>query len=68
MVPYGTATVSADGTQIIPDIDPSTGSLQHRFGIVNFDWHGGVAAALTIAQVADGCGMLEAHTPPWRAR
>jgi len=58
MVPYGTATVSADGTQIIPDIDPSTGSLQHRFGIVNFDWHGGVAAALTIAQVADGCGML----------
>ena len=32
MVPYGTGTVLADGTQIIPDIDPSTGALQHRSG------------------------------------
>ena len=42
MVPYGTGTVSANGTTIIPDIDPSTGSLQHRYGIVHFDWHGPV--------------------------
>ena len=40
MVPYGTGTVSSDGTTIIPDIDPSTGGLQHRYGIVHFDWHG----------------------------
>jgi RHS repeat-associated protein len=40
MVPYGTGTVSNDGTTIIPDIDPSTGDLQHRYGIVHFDWHG----------------------------
>jgi YD repeat-containing protein len=38
MAPYGTGTVSPDGTQIIPDIDPSTGTLLHRFGIVHFDW------------------------------
>ena len=43
MVPYGMATVSSDGTAIIPNIDTSTGSAQHRFGIVNFDWHGPMA-------------------------
>ena len=43
MVPYGTGTVSSDGTTIIPDIDPSTGPLQHRYGITHFDWHGPVA-------------------------
>ncbi len=40
MAPYGTGTVSSDGTTIVPDIDPSSGSLQHRYGIVHFDWHG----------------------------
>ena len=45
MVPYGTGTVSSDGTTIIPDIDPSTGALQHRYGIVHFDWHGPAAPA-----------------------
>jgi RHS repeat-associated protein len=40
MVPYGTGTVSNDGTTIVPDIDPSTGALSHRYGIVHFDWHG----------------------------
>ena len=42
MVPYGTGTVSANGSTIIPDIDPSTGSLAHRYGITYFDWHGPV--------------------------
>ncbi len=35
MVPYGTGTVSADGTQIVPDPNPA--SPGHRFGIVHFD-------------------------------
>jgi RHS repeat-associated protein len=38
MVPYGTGTVSADGTQVVPDPDPAISG--HRYGIVNFDWHG----------------------------
>lgn len=40
VAPYGTGMVSNDGTTIIPDIDPSTGTLYHRFGISHFDWHG----------------------------
>ena len=43
MVPYGTGTISTDGTTIIPDVDPSTGSKQQRYGIVHFDWHGPLA-------------------------
>jgi RHS repeat-associated protein len=43
-VAYGTGTVSSDGLTIIPDVDPSTGSLQHRYGIVHFDWHGPAAS------------------------
>jgi len=38
MVPYGTATVSPNGMQIVPDLDPAFPG--RRFGIVNFDWHG----------------------------
>jgi RHS repeat-associated protein len=38
MVPYGTATVSSGGSQIVPDLDPEMPG--HRYGIVNFDWHG----------------------------
>ena len=38
MVPYGTGTVSGDGTQIVPDLDPAHPG--HRFGLVHFDWHG----------------------------
>jgi RHS repeat-associated protein len=37
MVNYGTGTVSGDGTQIIPDLDP--GFPGHQYGIVHFDWH-----------------------------
>ena len=38
MVPYGTASVSNDGTEIVPDPDPNYPG--HLFGIVHFDWHG----------------------------
>jgi hypothetical protein len=38
MLPYGTATVSANGRQIVPDLNPSLPGT--RYGIVNFDWHG----------------------------
>jgi RHS repeat-associated protein len=37
MVPYGSGTVSDDGTQIVPDLDPAYPG--HRFGLVHFDWH-----------------------------
>src|SRR5580700_2919172 len=37
MVPYGTGAVSADGTQIVPDLDPAHSG--HRYGLVHFDWH-----------------------------
>ncbi len=39
MVPYGTGTVSADGTQIVPDYDSAPANVGHRFGISHFDWH-----------------------------
>src|SRR5262249_48646474 len=38
MLPYGTATVSPGGSQIIPDLNPSI--PRTRSGIINFDWHG----------------------------
>ena len=38
MEPYGTGAVSADGTQVIPDMDPAHSG--HRYGLVHFDWHG----------------------------
>lgn len=38
MVPYGTGTVANDGSQVIPDFDPSRPGK--RFGLVHFDWHG----------------------------
>lgn len=38
MVVYGTGTVSDDGLQIIPDLDPANPG--RRFGLVHFDWHG----------------------------
>jgi RHS repeat-associated protein len=37
MVAYGTGTVSADGTQVVPDLDPSHPG--HLYGISHFDWH-----------------------------
>lgn len=41
LVKYGTGTVSADATEIVPDADPAHPG--HRFGISHFDWHGPMA-------------------------
>jgi len=38
MVPYGTGTVSNDGTEFIADADPAHPG--HGYGLVHFDWHG----------------------------
>ena len=38
MVPYGTATVSNDGTEFVPDPDPANPG--DAYGLVHFDWHG----------------------------
>lgn len=43
LVKYGTGTVSADATMIVPDPDPAHPG--HRFGISHFDWHGPMAPA-----------------------
>jgi YD repeat-containing protein len=40
MVQYGSGTVSPDGTQVIPDLNPATPGK--RYGLVHFDWHGPV--------------------------
>jgi RHS repeat-associated protein len=37
MVAYGTGTVSPDGSQVVPDLDPSRPG--HLYGISHFDWH-----------------------------
>ncbi|HEY1525241.1 MAG TPA: RHS repeat-associated core domain-containing protein [Candidatus Angelobacter sp.] len=43
LVKYGTGTVSADATQVVPDLDPAHPG--HRFGIQHFDWHGPMSPA-----------------------
>jgi RHS repeat-associated protein len=37
MVNYGTGTVSGDGTQVIPDLDPANPG--HLYGVSHFDWY-----------------------------
>ena len=41
MVSYGTGTVSADGSRIVPNADPANPG--HLYGLVHFDWHGPTA-------------------------
>jgi len=41
MVSYGTGSVSADASRIVPDADPAHGG--HLYGLVHFDWHGPTA-------------------------
>jgi RHS repeat-associated protein len=43
LVKYGTGTVSGDGTQVVPDLDPAHPG--HRYGIQHFDWHGPMSPA-----------------------
>ena len=38
MVSYGTGSVSADASRIVPDPDPNFPG--HLYGLVHFDWHG----------------------------
>lgn len=55
MVIYGTGTVSNDGTQIVPDLNPVTPG--RRFGLVNFDWHGPVTPPNPVNPSPEGsCG------------
>jgi YD repeat-containing protein len=59
MVPYGTGAVSADGTQIIPDPDPSHPG--HLYGLIHFDWHGWMATTAPTVNPSPPCNC---PTPP----
>ena len=61
MVPYGTGTVSADGTTIIPDINPATSPK--RYGIIHFDWHGPLGGAPNENDPPAGPGNPSAGEP-----
>jgi len=54
MVPYGTATVSNDGSQFIPDLDPAYPG--HRFGLLHFDWH---MVGTPLGNQTNPCGGFE---------
>jgi RHS repeat-associated protein len=54
MVPYGTGAVSADGSQVIPDIDPAHPG--HRYGLVHFDWHGQMPPPPSLLNLSRACG------------
>ncbi len=65
MAQFGTGTVSADGSQIVPDIDPATGK---PFGQPRFCC-GWLRAAIDLARRAQiqallGTGVAEAAVPP----
>jgi RHS repeat-associated protein len=50
-IPYGTGTVTADGRQIKPDIDPATGK---PYGLPAFSWHFPAANKPANSQAPDG--------------
>jgi RHS repeat-associated protein len=54
MVPYGTGAVSADGTQVVPDMDPAHPG--HRYGLVHFDWHGQMPSPANQSNPGPNCG------------
>jgi RHS repeat-associated protein len=55
MVPYGTGTVSADGTEFIANADPNHPG--HLYGLVHFDWHGPAPGPPpSVNPGPDGCG------------
>lgn len=54
MVPYGTTTVSNDGTTFIPDPDPAHPG--HAYGLVHFDWHSPLSRLLKLLFLSpDSC-------------
>jgi len=55
---YGTGAVSADGTQVVPDLDSAHPG--HRYGISHFDWHFSLPGANA---VNPGLGGLKAGDP-----
>lgn len=61
MVPYGTATVSANGKQIVPDPDPAHPGA--RYGIVNFDWHGPMPGPAAVNPCKDKCDCPQCGDP-----
>ncbi len=63
MVPYGTGTVSSDGTEFVADADPNHPG--HAYGLVHFDWHGpAVPPAAAINPGPDGGNAPPPPTPP----
>ncbi|MGB6689895.1 MAG: choice-of-anchor D domain-containing protein [Terracidiphilus sp.] len=55
MVPYGTGTVSADGTEFVANADPNHPG--HLYGLVHFDWHGPAPGPPPdVNPSPDGCG------------
>jgi RHS repeat-associated protein len=65
MVPYGTGAVSADGTQVVPDMDPAHAG--HRYGLVHFDWHGQMPPPANQSNLGSGCGCSGEGAPPTAA-
>jgi RHS repeat-associated protein len=53
MVPYGTGTVSADGTVVVPDLDSAHPG--HRYGLLHFDWHGQMPPGANQSNPSAGC-------------
>ncbi len=41
MVSYGTGSISADGSRVVPNADPNY--VGHLYGLIHFDWHGPMA-------------------------
>jgi RHS repeat-associated protein len=55
MVPYGTGTVTSDGSQFRSDPDPTHPG--HSYGLVHFDWHGPMPGPPpNVNPSPDGCG------------
>ncbi|HUB82251.1 MAG TPA: RHS repeat-associated core domain-containing protein [Bryobacteraceae bacterium] len=62
MVPYGTGAVSADGTVVVPDMDPAHSG--HRYGLVHFDWHGQMPPGANQSNPGCGCSLGGSSAQP----
>ena len=63
MVVYGTGTISDDGTQVIPDLDPANPG--RRFGLTHLGWHGPPTAAAPATTMSLG-NLLRNCWQPYR--